>query len=109
MNALLYGGLAIIGWSLYSYSKSKSPLAEEEGEEVEEVQSAAITLRAPAGHRRAKQSEVTPAIAAQAQASLSNEIGTMLGPFQNENGVSYYVGLETHSNAPKGASVFIQA
>lgn len=74
----------------------------------EEVKADEIYVSVPAGYRRARQDEVTPQIAAAAKNGLSSPMGTLLGPYVNENGVSYYVAIETHSNKPKGASVFVQ-
>lgn len=81
----------------------------EESEEEQDVKADEIYVSVPAGYRRARQDEVTPQIAAAAKSGLSSPMGSLLGPFTNENGVSYYVAIETHSNKPKGASVFVQA
>lgn len=77
--------------------------------EVEDVKADETYVSVPAGYRRARQDEVTPQIAAAAKNGLSSPMGTLLGPYTNENGVSYYIAIETHSNKPKGASVFVQA
>lgn len=77
--------------------------------ELEEVKAEETYVNVPAGYRRARQDEVTPQIAAAAKSGLSSPMGSLLGPFVNENGVSYYIAIETHSNKPKGASVFVQA
>lgn len=61
-----------------------------------------------AGFRRAQQSEVTPYMTAQAQAALAHPLGDIRGPFVNERGELFKVALERHSNAPKGASVFLR-
>lgn len=81
----------------------------EQPEEEQDVKADEIYVSPPAGYRRARQDEVTPQIAAAAKNGLSSPMGTLLGPYTNENGVSYYVAIETHSNKPKGASVFVQA
>lgn len=68
------------------------------------------TVAAPnvVGYRRAQQAEVTPYMAAQAQAALPHALGDVRGPFVNERGELFKVRLEPHSNAPKGASVFLR-
>lgn len=81
----------------------------EQPEEDDDVKADETYVSVPAGYRRARQDEVTPQIAAAAKNGLSAPMGTLLGPYVNENGVSYYVAIETHSNKPKGASVFVQA
>lgn len=88
--------------------RSQMRLESPEGEQ-EDVKAEEIYVKVPAGYRRARQDEVTPQIAAAAKSGLSSPMGSLLGPFVNENGVSYYVAIETHSNKPKGASVFVQA
>jgi len=104
---LLYGGIAIIGWSLYTRNKQLKSVIDDYYEEEEEEY---ITIPVPAGYRRARQDEVTPAMKEMAASALPQDVGTLLGPYKDRNtGISYYVALETHSNAPKGASVFIQA
>lgn len=60
------------------------------------------------GYHRARQDEVTPYITAQARAALSQPLGDIRGPFVDEQGRRFKVALEVHSNAPKGASVFLQ-
>lgn len=60
------------------------------------------------GYRRAQQAEVTPYMTAQAQAALAHRLGDVRGPFVNERGELFKVRLEVHSNAPKGASVFLR-
>lgn len=60
------------------------------------------------GYRRALQAEVTPYITAQAQAALAHSLGEVRGPFVDEHGRLFKVRLEVHSNAPKGASVFLR-
>lgn len=62
-----------------------------------------------AGYRRAQQAEVTPYITAQAQAALAHPLGDVRGPFVDEQGRLFKVVLEVHSNAPKGASVFVRS
>lgn len=106
---LLVGGLVIIGISLAvraSQAATKNVLVEEE--EDPEPAEEQVFLSPPAGFRRAKNSEVTPQIQAKASAMLSQPLGTLHGPFTNENGVQYFIAVESHSNAKKGSSVFIQ-
>jgi hypothetical protein len=104
---LLLGGVAIIGISLYVRQAKAKNILEENEEIVPEAEPTYLTP--PSGFRRAKQAEVTPNMSTQAKASLSSPMGSLLGPFTNENGLQYYIAVETHSNKPKGASVFIQA
>lgn len=87
----------------------RSQVRLEQPEEDIDVKADEIYVRVPAGYRRARQDEVTPQIAVAAKNGLSSPMGTLLGPYTNENGVSYYIAIETHSNKPKGASVFVQA
>lgn len=103
-----------VGSSFLAYlwgRQVRSQIRLRQGEEADEdvITPNPIYVSVPAGYRRAKQSEVTPQIAASAKSGLSSPMGSLLGPFVNENGVSYYVAIETHSNKPKGASVFVQA
>jgi hypothetical protein len=100
-----------VGSSFFAYlwgQQVRSQLRLEQDVE-ETVESKPTYLSPPAGYRRARQDEVTPQISAAAKNGLSSPMGTLLGPYVNENGVSYYVAIETHSNKPKGASVFVQA
>lgn len=60
------------------------------------------------GYRRAHQSEVTPEMTRRAQSVLPFPLHTVHGPWiDRETGQRYKVALEVHSNAPKGASVFL--
>jgi peptidoglycan L-alanyl-D-glutamate endopeptidase CwlK len=61
-----------------------------------------------AGYRRAQQAEVSPHMTAHAVAALQNPLGSVRGPFVAEDGRRFKVLLEPHSNAAKGASVFLQ-
>lgn len=54
------------------------------------------------GYRRAKESEITPEMREDAKRSLSNPLGTIL------KRPDYAIAIETHSNAPKGASIFLK-
>lgn len=101
---LLVAGVAAVVVSLVvRAAKAKNALEPEEDDE-----GSGVFLSPPAGFRRAKQAEVTPAMSSKAREMLSQPLGTLAGPFTNENGVAYYIAVETHSNAPKGSSVFIQ-
>lgn len=62
----------------------------------------------PLGWRRARDAEVTPLMRAKAVESLSADLGSLLGPFVDERGREYLLAVETHSNAPKGVSVFVR-
>lgn len=70
---------------------------------------AGVYVRVPNGWRRATDSEVTPHMQAAARNALSASLGSLLGPFTGEGGVTYLVAVETHSNAPKGASILLPA
>jgi peptidoglycan L-alanyl-D-glutamate endopeptidase CwlK len=59
------------------------------------------------GYRRAQQSEVDEYTTAQARAALPHDLGDIRGPFINDAGQRFKVRLEVHSNAPKGASVYL--
>lgn len=110
-SLLLWTGIAIIGTSLLyaKRAKGKNILETDEPEPIDDFPE--VYTKAPSGYRRAKQSEVTANMSGMAKQSLSFELGTLRGPYVNENGVSYYIGVETHKNEAKGkhkgASVFI--
>ena len=107
-NILLWTGVAIVAASIFVAKRAKATnILEPEADTDNKPPADGVYLTPPAGFRRAKQSEVTPAISAMAKESLSYPMGTLRGPFTNENGVQYYIAVETHSNKPKGSSVFI--
>lgn len=99
-------GVAVIGVSLWTRNAQAKNLLDPE-EQMPEAKP--VYLQPPVGFRRAAQSDVTPSMTETAKASLSQPMGSLLGPYVNEKGLSYYVAIETHSNKPKGASIFIQA
>src|SRR5690606_20121384 len=101
-NLLFVSGVVVVCASLFFARQSLVPASRlpPEGESAPPP----IYLSPPEGYRRAQQAEVTPAMTAQARASLSSPMGSMLGPYRNEYGIQYFVGIETHSNKPKGAS-----
>lgn len=111
-TALLWAGVAIVAVSLYvKRAKGKNILETKEPEPVDNFPE--VYAKAPAGFRRAKQSEVTPDMTSAAVQSLSYELGTLRGPFTNPNGIRYYLAVETHKNEAKGkhkgVSVFIES
>lgn len=98
--AALFGLLGV--WAASKALRSPAPRREAP------PQSPGVFVSPPRGFRRARQSEVTPQMQAKAVETLPRPLGTLSGPFANEGGVLYLVAIETHSNAPKGASVFIE-
>lgn len=69
----------------------------------------AIYVKVPNGWRRATDSELTSGMRATAQSVLRSPLGSLLGPFHGADGGQYMIAIETHSNAPKGASVLLPA
>lgn len=108
---LLIGGITVVGISLYAKTaKARNILNNSRPDEASDPEGG-VYLKPPAGYRRAGNADVTPLISSQAKASLSHELGTLLGPYTNEQGKTYYIAMETHYNEKKGyhkgASVFI--
>lgn len=59
------------------------------------------------GYRRARYSEVPNSIRSVCKSLLKHPVGSTHGPYL-VLGVAYLVAIEVHSNAPKGASVWIK-
>ena len=59
------------------------------------------------GYLRAKYSEVPNSIRSVCKSLLKHPVGSVHGPYV-VLGVTYLVTIEVHSNAPKGASVWIK-
>jgi hypothetical protein len=72
-------------------------------------QPAGTYVTIPQGYRRATDREVTDGMRDAAVAHLSQPLGSLWGPFADEQGTEFLVAVETHSNAPKGASIVVRA
>ena len=95
---LLFAGLLVLGASILLRKKA---VKQKEGD------ISGVLMFPPAGFRRARKYEITPAMVHRAFELRSEPVGTLTGPFTNESGAHYYITIEMHSGA-KDLSLFIQ-
>lgn len=73
------------------------------------VPASGVYVTIPPGFRRATDAEVSPGMRDAARDHLRAPLGSLLGPLRDEAGREFLVAIETHSNAPKGASIVVRA
>lgn len=64
-------------------------------------------MEPPAGYRRASEREVSDFMRSEARDLLDKPLGFTSEPLRDLDGRIFRVAIETHANAPKGASVFV--